>query len=235
MYLTPAMAHQRRVRAAMEAAATPQGESMENATAYEQQMLKLHNDYQRVKQIQSIAGKIKLKAELLPDYAPYIEGVLSAGKGAHDEVLTTVMTWRVDVGDFNGALDIATYVLQYQLPMPDRFNRDAGCVVAEEVAVAALKALKAGGDFDRAILLRTAALTAEHDMPDEARAKLHLAIGKLDLKAFNPEQVDAAGIERLVNAKAQLARAIELHDKCGAKKDMEAVDRLLTKHAGSAS
>ncbi|MDH0894703.1 phage terminase small subunit [Pseudomonas sp. GD03875] len=230
----PCRRHFQRVTAAAEAAAATPEMTMEGANAYELHMAQLHQDMLRLKQIQSIQAKVQLKAELLPAYAPYVEGVLSAGKGAGDEVLTTVMAWRIDTGDLAGALDIAEYALPYGLPMPDRFTRGTPCVVAEEVAQAALTALKAGGDFDRAILLRTAELTATHDMPDEARAKLHLALGKVDLKAFNPEHVDAAGIERLVNAKAQLARAIELHDKCGAKKDMDTVEKLLKKHAGEA-
>ncbi|MFH4243030.1 phage terminase small subunit, partial [Acinetobacter baumannii] len=48
--------------------------SMKNATAYELQLMQLNNDRARLKQIQSTENKIKLKAELLPTYAPYIDG-----------------------------------------------------------------------------------------------------------------------------------------------------------------
>jgi hypothetical protein len=34
-------------------------------------------------------------------------------------------------------------------------------------------------------------------------------------------------------AKQDLARAIELHTNCGGKKDLERVERLLKKHAGT--
>ncbi len=236
MGLTLAQANQQRKRAAMEAAMTAPAALMEGATGYEVQMAQLHQDQLRLSNLQSTEAKAALKVELLPQYAPYIEGVLSAGKGAQDDVVVTTMLWRFDAGDFTGGLDVAAYVLQYGLKMPDRFNRSTGCVVAEEVAEAALKALKPdGGSFDPVILERARVLTAEHDMPDQARAKLFLAIGKTALKSVNPEQIDGPAVERLNAAKVALTRAIELHDACGGKTDLGNVERLLKKHAGPAS
>ncbi len=234
MALSIAQRSQLRKRAAVEAAANAgPSMTMEGATAYELQMAQLHQHRQLLKNIQSQEGKADAKRQLLGDYAPYVAGVLEAGRGAQDEVLTTVMVWRIDVGDYAGALDIAGYVLKHGLTMPDRFERSTGCLIAEEVANAALKALKGGGDFDLALLVRTQSLTDDQDMPDEARAKLHLAMAKAELKQVNPEQLDAAAAEKLKSVEAMLGRAIELHDKCGAKKDLEQVQRLLKKHAGT--
>lgn len=160
-------------------------------------------------------------------------GVIEAGNGAQDEVLTTVMIWRFDAGDWAGGLDLAAYVLQHGLKMPDRFERSTGCIVAEEIAEAALKAQKTGEAFPIDILTRTAELTAEEDMPDEARAKLMLALGKATLTGLDdanpgqPGQIQA-GVDLL-------RRAIELHDNCGGKKDLERAERLLKKLAGPAS
>ncbi|HFX2802431.1 TPA: phage terminase small subunit [Pseudomonas aeruginosa] len=231
----PCRRHFQRVTAAIEAAAAAPGAAMENATGYELQLAKLQQDQFRLKQVQSQEGKAKLKAELLPDYEPWVDGVLSAGQGAQDDVLVTVMLWRFDAGDFVGGLTAAGYVLQYGLKMPDRFNRTTGCVVAEEVAEAALKAIKAGGTFDIGILRQAEGLTTGHDMPDEARAKLMLAIGRLaaaSVEEAKPAEHDRSNLDM---AKQYLGRAIELHGTCGGKKDLERVERLLKKHAGSAS
>lgn len=236
MALSLAQANQQRKRAALEASKAAPAALMENATGYEVQMAQLHQDQLRLSNVQSTEAKAALKAELLPQYAPYIEGVLSAGKGAQDDVLVTIMLWRFDAGDFSGGLDAAAYVLEHNLRMPDRFNRSTGCVVAEEVAEAALKALKAdGGTFDPLILDRARELTEKHDMPDQARAKLFLAIGLAAFKSVNPEKVDAEALERLTAAKVSLNRAIELHDACGGKTARNDVERLLKKHAGPAS
>lgn len=233
MALSIAQAHQRRARAAMEAAKTAPQQSMAGATAYEHQLNQLLQDRLRLKAIQSNEGKAALKAQLLPEYIPYVEGVLAAGNGAQDDVMTTVMVWRVDVEDYSGALDIADYVLKHKLIMPDRFDRTTGCLVAEEIATAALKAQKANGSFDLSILHRTVELTDAEDMPDQARAKLYLATGRATLDGITAEDPGQPGqIQAGIDL---LKRAIELHDGCGGKKDLDGAERLLKKHTATGS
>lgn len=233
MALSIAQAHQRRARAAMEAAKTAPQQSMAGATAYEHQLNQLLQDRLRLKAIQSNEGKAALKLQLLPEYIPYVEGVLEAGNGAQDDVMTTVMVWRIDVEDYSGALDIADYVLKHKLIMPDRFERTTGCLVAEEIATAALKAQKANGSFDLGILHRTVELTEAEDMPDQARAKLFLATGRATLDGITTEEPGQPGqIQAGIDL---LKRAIELHDGCGGKKDLDGAERLLKKQAAVSS
>src|SRR5690606_4249301 len=110
MALTLAQRTQQRKRAAAEAAQAEPALTMAGATAYEMQLAQLQQDRLRLKQVQSGEAKAELKRQLLPDYAPYVDGVLAAGRGAQDEVLTTIMVWRIDAGDYTGALAIARYV-----------------------------------------------------------------------------------------------------------------------------
>ena len=228
----PCRRHFQRTTAALAAAETlGPSQSMEVANAYELQMAQLLQDRLRLKQIQSTEGKCALKRQLLPAYEPYVQGVVEAGRGAQDEVLTTVMLWRIDAGDFVGALGLAAYVLEHGLLMPDRFERTTGCLIAEEVAEAALLAQKAGGTFDLSILHRTVELTTDHDMPDEARAKLYLATGRATLVGLTAEQPGQPG--QVGAAITLLKRAIELNTSCGGKKDLEGAERLLKKIAPS--
>lgn len=228
----PCRRHFQRVTAAIEAAAVAgPSQTMAGANAYELQLAQLLQDRLRIKNVHSNEGKAELKRQLLPEYEPYVQGVLAAGNGAQDEVLTTIMVWRLDAGDYAGALAIATYVIQHGMVMPDRFARTTPCLVAEEIAEAALKAQKAGGEFALDVLERAHQLTAEQDMPDQARAKLHLAIGKAYSAMVSNDEAQALDQVNLQAAKVHLARAIELHSNCGGKKDLERVDRLLKKHA----
>lgn len=235
MALSLAQRHHRRVLAEREAAAASPITSMAGATSYELQLAQLIQDRMRLKNIQGNEAKALLKTVLLPAYEPYVEGVLAGGNGAQDEVLTTLMVWAIDAGAFPTALKIAGYVLKHNLIMPDRFARTTGCLVAEEVAEAALKAQKAGGTFDLQTLFETEQITREQDMPDEARAKLHLAIGRALAAQVADETPTAEQMETLKSARGNLTRAIALHTSCGGKKDLERVDRLLKKHAGGAS
>nr|WP_239691087.1 phage terminase small subunit [Pseudomonas sp. NFPP07] len=54
-------------------------------------LAKLQQDQFRLKQVQSTQRKAVVKATMLGEYVPYIEGVLSAGQGAQDDVLGTIM------------------------------------------------------------------------------------------------------------------------------------------------
>ena len=232
MSLTLAQRTQLRKRAALEAASTAPAALMDGLSNYELMLAKLQQDQLRLQQVQSTQHKALVKAELLGEYKPYIDGVLSAGRGAQDDVVTTVMLWRFDAGDWAAGLDVAGYVLQHGLKMPNRFNRSTGCLVAEEVAEAALKAQKAGESFPIDVMKRTAALTESQDMPDEVRAKLKLALGRGTLEgldANNPGQPGdvQAGIDLLKTA-------IQLHDHCGGKKDLDRAQSLLKKLAGTA-
>jgi hypothetical protein len=237
-HLTHAQRSQLRKRAAQVSAAAPAASSMAGANVYEVHLAQLAQDRLRLKQIQSGQGKAELKRQLLPAYAPYVDGVLAEGRGAQDEVLTTVMVWRIDAEDFGGALDVAEYVLKHGMTLPDRFARTTGCLIAEEIATAALKAQKVGASFDREILLRTAGITREQDMPDEARAKLYLALGKAalaDVADDVPADAVESARENLKAAQDWLQQAIELHSNCGGKKDLERVERLLKKYAAPAA
>ena len=188
---------------------------LENCNAYELMLMKMAEDRRRLKQIQSVEHKAVVKREILPDYAPWVDGVLAAGKGGQDEVLVTVMLWRIDAGDYSGALDIAEYALAHGLTMPDRFGRTTATVVAEEIAEAAKRTRDAGQPFDLPTISYVIELTAKADMHDQVRAKLHKEAGLL-LSASDP-----------VAAVEHLRRAQQLHDGAGVKKQIEKLDRTI--------
>ncbi len=235
---SPAKRHVQRVLAAQKAAGYAGDQLMPGTGIYEQMLLQLASDRGRLKQIQSVEAKAQLKAQLLPTYAPYLEGILTADNGGADDVVTTVMLWSIDAGLIAEALTIADYVLRHNLPMPDRFERTTGCVVAEEVADVAIKALKTEQlDFSPAVVDQALAITAAHDMPDQVRAKLFVAQARWLLHSVR-SHIKAKGDEISPEVAADvtaaiegLRRAIQLDEGCGGKKDLEGAERLLKKHA----
>ena len=216
--MTPARAHYLRVSAEMAQAHTQAGSGLENCTEYELMLVKLAADRRRLKSVQSMERKAEVKRGLLPDYAPWIDGVLAAGRGAQDEVLMSVMVWRMDAGDFEGALDIADYALQHSLVMPDRYQRTTATVIAEEVADTAIKQQEAGNGPSYGLLCAYLELLTHCDIFDQVRAKLHKAVGRAAL---------AEGLKP--QAAEHYRRAIELHDKVGIKKELEVLERELKK------
>lgn len=181
-----------------------------SANQYELMLVKLAEDKRRLKALQSIELKAGVKAQLLPEYQPWIEGVLAGDSGQQDDVLMTVFVWAIDIGDFATALAIGAYAVAHQLVMPDQYKRDVPTVLAEEIADQSLKAIAAEQPADLAAIERAMQITAGCDMPDEVRAKLQKAYGYAQRVAGNLEP-----------ARAALTRALELHDKSGVKKDIE--------------
>lgn len=204
-------------------------------------LLQLDADRRRLKMIQSVERKIAAKSEMIPAYGPWLDGLLGAaaetGRGVQDEVLATMMIWRLDVGDFEGALPLIEYVLRYDLALPERFERQPAVLIVEELAEGALKRLAAGQPAPLAVMQAVDALTEDADMPDEVSAKLRKAFG-LEWARVAADETDArhgdvAGFRRAAReqALAFLRRALELDARCGVKKSIEALERELKKDA----
>lgn len=217
---SPFAAHFQRVSAEKAAAKADPGQSMAGLGIYNTMLVKLRADRARLKQVQSIASKIKVKRELLPDYAEYVAGVLEGGRGGQDDVLATILVWRIDAEDYAGALDIARYVIQHKLALPDEFSRTPATILAEEFAKTAQKTLDAGGKFDPDQLAQVLEVIDGHDMPDQVRAKLFKALGNALLKkAKKPSKKD------LVRALECLREALRLDANVGVKRQLTDLER----------
>ncbi len=222
--MNPARAHYQRVVAAM-AASTAEGETHPaHASQYELMLMKLAGDRRRLKQVQSMEGKAEVKRQLLPDYTPWVEGVLQGDSGTQDDVLMTVMLWRIDAGDYMAALDIGDYAIRHGLTMPDQYQRSTATTLAEEIADAAKRARDGKAQFDVEVLVRIQHLTVDQDMHDQVRAKLLKELGlALEQAGHYQQAVDL------------LARAMQLHDKVGVKKDIERIERTIRNTAATGS
>lgn len=204
----------------------------EAMTAAAQVGARLRHDLQRLKEIRSIALKVAAKREMLPQYADWIDGLLTgareAGAGVSGDVLPTVMVWRIDVGDYAGAMPLIEHVLTHKVAMPTRYARDAATLVVEEIAEAAIKAQAADQPFDLAILEQVEALTAHDDMHDEVRAKLLKAMGfELDRTAQAASVAGADATPLFVRSLAAMKAAQALHDRVGVKTTIKAVEKRL--------
>ena len=218
---SPARKHFQRISATTSQAA--ESESPRDANGYELMLYKLAQDKRRLHDIQSMETRAEVKRELLPEYESWIEGVLKGEQGVQDDVLMSIMVWRIDAGDYLGALEIARYALKHKLSMPDHYKRTTACLIAEEMADAAIKAHDSGMAINVEPLQITAEITEKEDMPDEVRAKLFKAIG-YGLSADKSLTSGALGY---------LKKAFGLHDKVGVKKDIEKLERELKNSTGA--
>ncbi|WP_447501253.1 phage terminase small subunit [Acinetobacter oleivorans] len=208
--------------------------TMQNTNAYEQQLLQLNSDKNRLKNIQSKQNKIELKRQLLPNYKPYVEGILEVKPGVQDAVITEILVWAIDIGDYEFALDIAEYVLEHGLKLPDRFERSEACFITEDIADEFLKTLKTDVAVDITVLERLANLITDEtlaqskrDMPDEVKAKLYLALGKTEMRFVTGEEL--VDLVHATRARDFLDQACKLDDKCGGRTDLNKMTKLASK------
>ncbi len=176
-------------------------------------LMQLGEDRRRLKGIQSTVKKAEIKVEVLPKYVQWVNGVLAADGAQQDDVLMYVMLWRVDAGDYAGALTIGRHAIRHGWSMPQGFNRNVQTLLAEEMADAAKNALVAKTDFDPDLLMQTLDMIGDLDMPDQSRARLHKSLGWV-LRESQP-----------VSALNHLQQAMQLDERCGVKKDIEQLER----------
>ncbi|SIQ10633.1 phage terminase small subunit [Marinobacterium stanieri] len=210
--ISPAKRHLMRVKAAQEAAKAAETQVRPDASQYELMLAKLYDDKRRLRGVESMKTRAEMKREMLPEYAPYLTGILQSDAGVQDDVLTTTMLWCIDAGEYNDALDLAEYAMRHNLTMADSFSRSLPCLLAEQFAEAVLKNEDA---VPANVLYQVGELTLNQDMPDQVKAKLHKAIGTVLLES-DPK-------EALTNLQA----AYEYDERSGVKTQIKKLEKQL--------
>ncbi|MES2905063.1 MAG: phage terminase small subunit [Pseudomonadota bacterium] len=209
------------------------------ATQYEQLREQLGEDMRSLSQIQSVERKIEAKRAMVGRYQAWVEGAMRAGRdgaAAQDEIVTTMLVWNIDIGNWIMALQLAVHVLTHNLPLPERYKRTPATLIAEEIAD---RALADAGAVDHGTLIATEQVTERHDMPDQVRAKLLKALGRnlmLQADTFDADasEATAGGKPALITAAMDaLRRAKTLDEKVGVTKDIEKLERELKKLAST--
>lgn len=209
--MTPARKHFMRETAASVTDVAPL--SRMEAGTYNLMLRKLAEDKRSLARLQSGDRRSAFKRKVLPDYAPWIEGVLQSDKGTQDDVLVTVMIWLIDIGEPGTAMPLAAYALKHRLTMPG-YDRQTATIIAEEIANAALTLHSLSQPLDLTVLQQTLELTADKDMPDEARSKLLKALGYALEQAGQQKQAVIA-----------LEQALRLNQRAGVKKDITRLNK----------
>lgn len=210
--------HRLRVLAEKSAKANEYGDMRSDVSVYQLQLVELKNDQSILSSIKSEIDRGKAKAELIPKYMPYVEGIIAADQKVNDEVVTRIMLWCFDAGLFEDGLKIAEFAIKHDLQMPDAFKRDTASVIAEEISNAALNKIKANELFDLNVLEKADALTLNVDMHDQIRAKLYSAIGRTYF-----------ALEQYAQAIEYMTKAITLKDNIGCKEELRKAEKALAK------
>lgn len=213
-------------------------ESSPEAREYASLKAKLYANLRTLQDIQSHEDRQPKKREFAAEFAPWIQGVILAGvegKATQDDIVALNLVWAIDYEDYDYAIVLATHVIRHGLVLPEPYKRKPACLIAEEIAEAALKP---ESTVTHKQLLATLVITLKSDMPDPVKAKLAKAIGRsfaAQAEAFDPQADNAvAGGKQalLTSAVDYLKRALLLDSKAGVKKELETLERKLADAGG---
>ncbi len=229
MRKTPAQRHLQAKQAAIASASTTAGSELQGS-AYQLMLAQLAEHRRALKDIQSVERKIEAKRGFLPIYDDWVNGALAHGQGGQDLVLTTVLIWHIDAGNYRRAIEIAQYAVAHSLTLPDQYERNLGTALIDEFGLAALSGKMTREDALE-LLPQVLVGTQGLDAPDQARAKLHKALGYalIDKNGSSDVDFDKLELHQAENALHHLQRALDLFDQVGVKKDIERLDRQLKK------
>ena len=184
--------------------------------------LRLFNHLNQLKDTKSTQEKIAKKKEWLPEYFGYIDGCLAVSPSAQNTTLVTLMIWAVDAGEYELAVRIAEYAILNEMVMPEGHARGIAEFVTEQSAIDFCD------DTDLAIahaelIKKIIELGVGEQMVDQARAKIFRALG------------DALKDAQPIEAQNAYKNALRLDSKVGCKKDLTALEKLLTKQTTESS
>ena len=184
--------------------------------------LRLFNHISQLKNTKSTQEKITKKKEWLPEYLGYIDGCLAVSPSAQNTTLVTLMVWAVDAGEYELAVRIAEFAILNDMVMPEGHIRGIAEFVTEQCAIDFCD------DLDLAIahaelIKKIIELGVGEQMVDQARAKIYRALG------------DALKDAQPIEAQNAYKNALRLDSKVGCKKDLTALEKLLTKQTTESS
>ncbi len=174
MTISPAQRHRANVEAAK---ATTGEEPPVNQQYYRAFHYKMNADLERINRVPSGLDRNKLKRELLPEYADFLEPLLQSGNtGKNNDVFAWLLIWNVDTAQYEQALQLLTVALANDLKPPRLFTaRRLPEIVVEDMANAIIPLDEP--QQHSGVLLELEEKTRQRSMPDYIRAKLLKALG----------------------------------------------------------
>lgn len=207
---SPARKH-REQHAAMTAA---QDVDLTTLTPYQKLLKQLHTDKAVLKGIFSHKDKEQAKADLLPQYAEWLQGVLASGAIAeNDQITPTLIVWQLDCAWLDETMPLAQIAMSSQAQSPDEFQRTLPEIIVEQYA----EKIGAGATISMENLqtvIEWAGAKNEngqhiHNLPDVIRAKALRAAGEFLLETDEPDKPRVLAL---------FSKAVEYNPKIGLKK-----------------
>ena len=205
--------------------------------------LVFRDDIKTLKSIEGTPKKVQFKKDRIDHYLPFVNGVIDSDDGRDSVIVSYMLVWAMDVGNYAEVEKIASYMLKHGLGFPDSLMRaSVSTFIARELVAHA----PTGSISDDEILSLFGLLVYEpndisslRDMADAVRKELLVLIARTVRKTMwegepNYEEVNglyAAAIASGASIKGEYRDfAKEVGEKLKEKAD-ESKDLALYKNA----
>lgn len=154
-----------------------------NVSEYQKLLKRLYDDKAMLKNISSIQDKATAKAEMLPSYAAWVQGVMM---GEHpvkgDKITATILIWMLDCGQLDAALPLAQFAINNDLISSDDYQRPIRTIIPEEYAARMMGGYTVNKETVETLIEWATAKNDDglhtYNMPDQVRAKVLKAAGE---------------------------------------------------------
>ena len=186
-------------------------------TAYQRLYKSLQDDKAILKAIFGNEDKAKAKAEMLPSYADWLQGVM-AGQHAQvgDKITPTVLVWFIDCGLLDEAMPLVTFAMKTGMDSADEYQRTMPEIIIEQYAEQISNGYDISPDHLQTLIDWATQKNekGQHlfNMPDQIRAKLLKAAGE----RFEEDNQTAQAI-------ALYEKALNYNPRAGVKKRLDAL------------
>lgn len=186
-------------------------------TAYQRLYKSLQDDKAILKAIFGNEDKAKAKAEMLPSYVDWLQGVM-AGQHAQvgDKITPTVLVWFIDCGLLDEAMPLVTFAMKTGMDSADEYQRTMPEIIIEQYAEQISNGYDISPDHLQTLIDWATQKNekGQHlfNMPDQIRAKLLKAAGERFEEANQTAQ-----------AIALYEKALNYNPRAGVKKRLDAL------------
>lgn len=186
-------------------------------SGYEQQRLQLLQHRQQLSEVKSRQDKAQLKAEILPLYEDWLNGVLASRPHPHDVVFTTCMVWHIDAGNLDKGTELGLFALDHDMTMSDQYERNLATVLIDELTYGLRHDARLSVGHVHTLSERLIAKTdhGQHalNVPDQVRGKFFKQCG-LQLSDDHPEQaLNCLRLAQQYHAEVHVANRIKALEK----------------------
>lgn len=217
--LSPAAAHKKQV--ACGAVSRPMRPNTGGDAAT---ILAFEADLNRMSHIRSRQRRNQFKRDLIPTYKPWVDEFIKSDDISvkRQRVFVWLLLWRVDAGDWLGALGMLPFALSHGMSAPKDFSRTLAEAVTEQIVDGVANQSQEAEQVE--LLSDLQRLIAGEDITDQIRAKLYKCLGVAYLGSESCKSLNffeqaiklnpRAGVKRLID---KLKRPVKASKKQPAK------------------